>query len=205
MADRVLERQRLDDAILHVQRELARAPVMDATPGDVLERELHDSIAQHRALFLDLQEECDMEARAAERAHQIAQDLEGLAETPLPAADTRDARGSPAPTATGAADPAVEQALLQALLRTTQRAFPDKARCVALRALLEALLNATWETPSNPYVDVDGVDKTVDEFVRRAHLVEAHPQDARLLRLVPFHEALPDASNVKTTQYGGDE
>lgn len=91
--------------------------------------------------------------------------------------------------------------LLRMMVKVTEGAFTEKQLCVQLRFLLEHLLNALWDTPSHPYVSTRGYDPAVLAFVQRAGLIEAHPSEASVVRLVAFHEPLPDPSMIRPTLY----
>lgn len=91
--------------------------------------------------------------------------------------------------------------LLRMIVTITEAAFTDKMLCIQLRFLLEHLLNAIWDTPSHPYVSTKGYDPAVLAFVQRAGLTEAHPSDADIVRLVAFHEPMPDPFTLRPTLY----
>lgn len=66
---------------------------------------------------------------------------------------------------------------------------------------MQTMLNALWESPGNPYVPVQDYDPNVVDYIRKARIVESHPQDPARLRLVAFHEPLPDAHAVRPAVY----
>ena len=85
---------------------------------------------------------------------------------------------------------------------TTCRAFDDRRQCQQLRQVLDLLLNALWDCPDDPYVSMRGLDTQVAAFLHQAGLVRAHPTEPDAVRLVAFHEALPDAHTSRPTVYG---
>lgn len=91
--------------------------------------------------------------------------------------------------------------LLRMLVNVTEAAFTEKELCVQLRLLLEHLMNAIWDTPSDPYVSTKGCDPAVLAFLQRARITEAHPSEPSAVRLVAFHEPMPDPSMIRPTLY----
>jgi len=91
--------------------------------------------------------------------------------------------------------------LLRMIVNVTESAFTEKRLCVQLRVLLEHLMNAIWDTPSDPYVSTKGYDPAVLAFVQRAGLTEPHPTEVCAVRLVAFHEPMPDPSVMRPTLY----
>lgn len=67
--------------------------------------------------------------------------------------------------------------------------------------LIQTLLNALWENPSNPYVSTQDYDHDVVIYLRETHVVEPHPQNTEQLRLVAYHEPLPDTHTVRPAAY----
>jgi len=111
-------------------------------------------------------------------------------------ADALVARSSTTPPPTVS-----EKQLMSALVAITNRAFPDNDQCIQLRFLLETMLNALWEQPAHPYVPTQNYDPDVVRYVKEAGIVDPHPDDAECLRLIAFHEALPDAHAVRPAVY----
>lgn len=90
---------------------------------------------------------------------------------------------------------------MQALVAITTRAFPERALCAELRFLLEAMLNALWEDPKMPYVATEGYDPRVVHYLQEAGIVETHDEDTPRMRLIAFHEPLPNARLVRPALY----
>lgn len=67
--------------------------------------------------------------------------------------------------------------------------------------LTQTLLNALWESPSHPYVSTQDYDQGVVTYLRESNVVETHPQNTEQLRLVAYHEPLPDTHTVRPAVY----
>ncbi|PKI83422.1 hypothetical protein MVES_002347 [Malassezia vespertilionis] len=184
------ERKRLDDAILATQKKLAALPTFQHTPNnDALSRQLEESIAQHSDMLSALKKEFSMEKHKLENEKQLLDELrisrEALVQTDEPLDETHH----------------VEHELMRVLVNVTNKAFEEAALCAELRFLLEALLNAVWERPQDPYVQVDGYSARVVEYVKGARIAECSPKNRAHLHLVAFHEPLPDPSGVRPSVY----
>ncbi|WFD18741.1 hypothetical protein MCAP1_000952 [Malassezia caprae] len=152
--------------------------------------------SEHRALLGELEAELELEKRDCEEyagiltySHKTSlQELQQMAQalTRPPPRLASDAKASD---------------LLRMIVNVTESAFTEKRLCVQLRVLLEDLMNAIWDTPSDPYVSTRGYDPAVLAFVQRAGLTEAHPAEASVMRLVAFHEPMPDPSVMRPTLY----
>lgn len=175
-------------------------PTHFALDAHVAEEQLRACVAQHEALLHELQAHIAREkaclyeyvSAAGGGAHSSVQQTHAQYDA---VADTLEQRqGASQYTAFP------ETRYAEALVRMTDSAFADRAKCVGLRVLLEALLNSMWKRPHAPFVDTKDCAQEVVQYVRDAQVTESHPDDPRLLRLRAFHERLPDA-DVGVTMY----
>lgn len=143
-------------------------------------------IAQHRALLAEAEEALAWEKRMHAENAALLDDMSRMRDAPAPLPQSSH----------------TESDLLAALVRVTDRAFDDRRQCQQLRQVLDLLLNAVWDCPDDPYVSLRGLDTQVAAFLHQAGLVLAHPTEPDAVRLVAFHEALPDARTSRPTVYG---
>lgn len=184
------ERAQLDNAILEVQRNLAAPPDSIRASYDVTELTdmLSRCVQQHRALLTELEKELAFEKCLNANFQELLADVQAVRSALKESANV--------PTSTH-----TETELLHALVRITEQAFTDPALCIQLRDVLELFLNALWESPEDPYVNVCGINAHVLDFLQQAGLVESHPDTPDALRLVAFHEPMPDPNASRPTLY----
>ncbi|KOS15460.1 centromere protein k [Malassezia pachydermatis] len=184
------ECRRLDRAILEAQKNLAAPPTsLQATQDvNVLRQQLTQCVEQHRILLQELEQELRVAKSTAEDQQTLCQELHEIEQAWQAQPEI--------PTSSHS-----EKALLKVLVSLTEHAFADPELCVQLRLLLEWLLNALWEQPDDPYVRTKGLDPSVLAFVQQAQLIEHHPSQAGLVRLVAFHEPMPDPQTLRPTLY----
>ena len=143
-------------------------------------------IAQHRALLAEAEEALAWEKRMHAENAALLDDMSRMRDAPAPLPPSSH----------------TESELLAALVRVTDRAFGDRRQCQQLRQVLDLLLNAVWDCPDDPYVSLRGLDTQVASFLHQGALGRAHPTEPDAVRLVAFHEALPDARTSRPTVYG---
>jgi len=190
-------------------------PSDDAHTSHALVEQLRVCVEQHRSLHDKLQQEL---AREREELNVCVQGAATPRLTPRDARtqaqldtvgaalEDRAAEHARTPPGGAAAKSQTEEAVyLRALISVTDRLFTEPALRTQLRMLLDvrigsearttdrqALLNAVWHRPYDAYVDSSMYAPSVVQRLWQAHLVETHPLDTSRIRLIAFHEQLPD-------------
>ncbi|WFC98948.1 hypothetical protein MYAM1_001681 [Malassezia yamatoensis] len=168
--------------------DLAAIPIPNT--HDDLVQQLETSVEEHRALLESLQRDLKFEQQKVQGERCLFQDLDLV--TDVLQAEPEEEEALPKLS---------ENDLMLALVDLTNEAFTDADQCAQLRLLLETMLNALWESPSNPYVSIENFDTTVVNYLLQSHTAEKHLKDPNLLRLVAFHEPLPDTHAVRPALY----
>lgn len=190
-------------------------PSDDAHTSYALVEQLRVCVEQHRSLHGKLQQELAREreelnayVQGAATPRLTPRDARTQAQLDTVGAALEDRAAEHARTPPGgpATKSQAEEAIyLRALISVSDRLFTEPALRTQLRMLLDvrigsearmtdcqALLNAVWHRPYDAYVDSSMYAPSVVQRLRQAHLVEPHLPDTNRIRLIAFHEQLPD-------------
>ncbi|PWN41154.1 hypothetical protein IE81DRAFT_324882 [Ceraceosorus guamensis] len=199
LRDKELQVDMLDAEIKALEAEMSVLPTSTTTLAQTIDlrKDLYASINQFDDALMELHARVERERQSCDSDRKLLSDLQAVSQGLERRIATEKEKASlltPEEISDNLRNKisrveADLSLLLNTLISTSNGLFTEaNARMGAqLRALLDTLMNKAWDTPADPYVDVNRrFAPPLVAFLVRANIALEHPNDSRRLRLANF-------------------